>query len=99
MRGLGSDGCRGAVTNPEASVALRRPARVCSPQRDCVVPLPHSQVCSGPRPLGRSGAEKGAVLSGGRGDGRDTGMAWGDSRPPSPVQHSFPCKTVEQSKV
>ena len=34
-------------------------------------PLPNSQVCSGPRPLGRSGAEKGAILSGGRGDGRE----------------------------
>ena len=28
----------GEATNLEASVALRRPARVCSPQRDCVVP-------------------------------------------------------------
>ena len=30
-----------------------------------------SQVCSSPRPLGGSGAEKGTVLSGGRGDGRE----------------------------
>ena len=30
-----------------------------------------SQVCSSPRPLGGSGAEKGTVRSGGRGDGRE----------------------------
>ena len=34
-------------------------------------PPPSSQVCSSPRPLGGSGAEKGTVLSGGRGDGRE----------------------------
>ena len=90
----------GGRPNLESSVALRGPSRVPSPQRDCVVPPPlSSQACSSPRPLGGSGAEKGTVLSGGRGDGRDTGMAWGDPRPPSLVQHSFPHKTVEQSRV
>ena len=71
MRGLGGDGW--GRHNLEASVALRGPSRVPSPQRDCVVPPPplSSQVCSSPRPLGRSGAEKGVVLSGGRGDGRE----------------------------
>ena len=59
------------TTNPESFVVPRRPVRVHSPRRDCVVPPPNSQVCSGPRPLGRSGAEKGVVLSGGRGDGRE----------------------------
>ena len=62
-------------------------------------PPPSSQVCSSPRPLGGSGAEKGTVLSGGRGDGREDRVAPGDSRLPSPVQHSVPCKTVEQSSV
>ena len=31
--------------------------------------------------------------------GGKTGVARGDSRLPSPVQHSFPCKTVKQSSV
>ena len=62
-------------------------------------PPPSSQVCSSPRPLGGSGAEKGTVLSGGRETGGRTGVATGDSRLPSPVQHSVPCKTVEQSSV
>ena len=31
--------------------------------------------------------------------GGKTGMGQGDSRPPSPVQQSFPRKTVEQSSV
>ena len=52
-------------------MALRGPSRVRSPQWDCVVPLPSSQVCSGPRPLGGSGVEKGTVLSGGRGDRKE----------------------------
>ena len=59
------------TTNPESFVVPRRPVRVRSSQRDCVVHPHNSQVCSGPRPLGRSGAEKGVVLSGGMGDGRE----------------------------
>ena len=43
-------------------------------------PLPNSQVSSGPRPLGRSRAEKAVVLSGGREMGGKTGVARGDSR-------------------
>lgn len=53
---------------------------LCGPQKTCKgsqslaglsYTPPNSQVCSGPRPLGRSGAEKAVVLSGGRGDGRE----------------------------
>ena len=31
--------------------------------------------------------------------GGKTGVGLGDSRPPSPVQHSFPRKTVEQAEM
>ena len=61
----------GGLPNPEASVALRGPSRVRSPQWDCVVPPTQFQRVFWPQALGGSGAEKGAILSGGRGDGRE----------------------------
>ena len=75
MRGLGGDGWRRVAgrgaPQPRGLCGPQRPKGVCSAWQDCVVPLPNSQVCSGPRPLGGSEAEKGAVPSGGRGDQRE----------------------------
>ena len=73
--------------------------RVRSPRRDCVIPCISSQVCSGPRPCLEVEQRKEPFRQEGGEMGGKTGMARGDSRLPSPVQHSFPCKTVEQSSV
>lgn len=80
-------------------MALRGPARVHSPWRDWVIPPTQFPSVLWPQALGGSGIEKGAVPSGGRAMGGKTGVAWGDSSPPPPVQHSFPHRTVEQGGV
>ena len=83
MRGLGGDGW-----------GMPQPGGLCGPQdprgsavhgATVLYPPPNSQVCSGPRPLGRSGAEKGAVPSGGRGDGKE------DRHAPGRFETSISC--------
>ena len=81
-------------------MALRGPSRVPSPQRDCVVPPPHSvpkrALAPGPWVEVEQRREKFCQEVGEMGG--KTGVAPGDSRLPSPVQHSVR-KSVEQSSV
>ena len=80
-------------------MALRGPARVHSPWWNGSYPRPSSQVCSGPRPWVEVEQRREQFRQEGGGMGGKTGVAWGDSSPPPPVQHSFPHKTVEQGGV
>ena len=62
-------------------------------------PLPSSQGCSGPRPLVEVEQRREQFCQEGGETGGKTGVARGDFRLPSPVQHNVPRKSIEQSSV
>ena len=88
----------GVRSNPEASVALRGPARVHSPWRDWVVPPTQFPSVPWPQALGEVEQRREQFCQEGGETGGKTGVARGDSRLPSLVQHSVR-KTVEQSSM
>ena len=81
-------------------MALRGPSRVPSPQRDCVVPPNSVLKCAlAPGTWVEVEQRREQFCQEGGETGGKTGVAPGDSRLPSPVQHRVPRKTVKQSRV
>ena len=89
----------GGQPNPEASVALRTREGPQSTAQLCCNLHPISKFALAPGPWVEVEQRRERFRQEVGETGRKTGMRQGDSRPPSPVQHSLPCKTVEQSSV
>ena len=98
MRGLGGDGW-----------GTPQPGSLCGPQRTheglqsmvglCHTPHPDPKCALAPGPWVEVQQRKEWFPQEGGEMGGKTGMGRRDSRPPSPVQHSFPRKTIKQSSM
>ena len=84
-----------------------QPGGLCGPQRTlegpqstvglCRTPYPVPKCVLAPGPWVQVGQRREQFCQEGEETGGKTGVAPGDSRLPSPMQHSIPCKTVKQS--
>ena len=89
----------GEHSNPEASVALRDPRGSAVHGRTVSYPYPIPKCALAPGPWVEVKQRKERFRQEGGETRGKTSVARGDSRLPSPVQHSFPLNTVKQSSM